>query len=333
MKAIEALTTLALLGSGQWNLFTAQQALESGVSRNRLSRFSTAGTIYRVRNGVYALPSADFGPLQELRAAWLSTDPQRPAGSRTHLPDPIAVSGISAAQVHGIGEIIPSKHEFVSPSRRQSSQPDVRFRRGSIAKDDWEVLDGLPVTSVVRTVSDVAKEHADYDHLRGIVQDALEKPAVSAPALVHALDPYAHRYGTSSGEALFSEMVSSSPSTAKASSLLRAFLTPELRDTIERTRKANFARVPIPGNLSRSFREVSLAGSELSSQFTKSQFETIRAMSAAAMELNQHSELISNLLALTQSRTQDFLNEGNSPNDDTAASSSAAPVARDEAPQ
>lgn len=68
------LTALEELSAMQWGLVTTGQAKQVGVRRLWLSRLMDRGVLQRIRLGVYALPSATHGPLQELQAAWLTTD-------------------------------------------------------------------------------------------------------------------------------------------------------------------------------------------------------------------------------------------------------------------
>ncbi|MBC9943843.1 type IV toxin-antitoxin system AbiEi family antitoxin domain-containing protein [Leucobacter sp. cx-328] len=212
MQTIEALTTLGFIASTQWSLVTTQQVIAAGVTRNQLTRLTSSGSIDCVRNGVYALSSASYGPFQDLRAAWLATEPMRGV---TRQDFSVSVSGISAAAVYGIGDLFPMYHEFTSPRRRQSSIYDVRFRRRSLPRDQIVLIDGLPVTSLPRTVADIAETCLDYEHLADIVRGAYEKPEVTAAELSAALAPVARRHGAENGEALFLEMVRHSPATQK----------------------------------------------------------------------------------------------------------------------
>ncbi|MBB5838257.1 type IV toxin-antitoxin system AbiEi family antitoxin domain-containing protein [Kribbella italica] len=196
MLALDVLETLELLGSGQWGLVTTAQASEVGVSKMRLSRLADRGTLQRVRHGVYSLPSADTGPLQGLRAAWLS------AGGRSAADQPLTVvSGESAAAVHGLGDLLPAKYEFSSAVRRQTTQPDTRYRKRDLSDGDVVWVEGLPVTSVARTVEDLAAGGTDFDHLAAVVRDAFTK-GTAADRLAQALEPSADRFGSPDGDAL-----------------------------------------------------------------------------------------------------------------------------------
>ena len=196
MRAVDALEVLELLGSTQRGLVTTAQARESGLPGVDLTRLTDSGKLLRVRHGVYALPSAGADRLQDLRAAWLATSAN----------GDVIVSGASAAVVHGLGDLVPAAHEFTAPVRRQSTLPDLRFHRAELSDDDVTVVDGLPVTTVVRTAADLAASLLDSDHLAGVLSAAVENLDVDVEELAQALSPYATRYGFDSGQALLAEV-------------------------------------------------------------------------------------------------------------------------------
>lgn len=261
MRSADALTTLEELGAGQWGLVTTGQAESYGVSRVDLGRLRDNGRVDRLRRGVYALPSSDYGPLQDLRAAWLATNPRATAEERVWKEDDVAVSHVSAASVHELGDLVPSAHEFTSRRRRQSVHQDVRFHRFELLEMDRTLVDGLLVTSVLRTVEDLASSGTDLDHLADVVRDALAKPEVHPSVLARRLDRLASRYGHDTGQALvddcldraglpavaanlagsnalaaaFVDQLSSHTRTAFLDSLVRYSITPQLREAFDRT--------------------------------------------------------------------------------------------------
>lgn len=223
MRAVDVLESLELVGSSQWGLVTTAQAHEAGVSKMHLSRLAERGTVHRVRHGVYALPSADTGPLQGLRAAWLATGSQ-PAGSQ-----PLAVvSGESAAAVYGLGDVLASKYEFTTAVRRQTTQPDIRYRKRDLPDGDVALVDGLPVTSVARTVNDLATGGTDFDHLAAVVRDAVATTDVRSGSLVQALEPVAERFGSPDGNAMLAALLKAAGFQPDAGLLELA--VPELRE-------------------------------------------------------------------------------------------------------
>lgn len=201
MRSVDALATLQELGSSQRGLVTTSQAEQYGISRVALGRLRERELIYQARRGVYALPTAGDESLQDLHAAWLSTDPTEIAEQRLGQPD-VAVSHVSAARVHGLGDLVAPHHEFTSTIRRRTSQPDVRIHRGDLPDDDVAIISGLPVTSIPRTVGDIADGGVDLDHLAYVVRDALSSPQVRPRDLARRLDRAAARHGFEDGDAL-----------------------------------------------------------------------------------------------------------------------------------
>lgn len=194
-KSTDTLAALLRLGSTQWGMVTTTQAKVAGVSRYWLDRLIEQEVIHRIRRGVYALPSADHGPLQDLRGAWLVLNTAPNAHGL------LVVSGASAASVYGLGEVLPARHNFTSSVRRRTTQYDLRIRHRELDPADVVILDGLPVTSIRRTIADIS-DHIDVDHLTGIVRNALEQGDVTPDELAAILDLQAQRLGAETGRDL-----------------------------------------------------------------------------------------------------------------------------------
>lgn len=112
--------------------------------------------------------------LEELRAAWLSTDPARWAGER--LRDGAAgvvVSGGSAAAVHRIGDLRSGVHEFTVGGRKQSQRTDLRYRRRSLPDSSITIVRGLPVTTAGQTLADLVNEDVDLTLVAQGFRDAV----------------------------------------------------------------------------------------------------------------------------------------------------------------
>lgn len=77
MKIVKVLRVLAGVTESQWGLVTSAQAAARGVSYMNLTRLVESGDVVRVAQGVYRDAGAPGGQHEELRAAWLATDPER----------------------------------------------------------------------------------------------------------------------------------------------------------------------------------------------------------------------------------------------------------------
>lgn len=209
---MSAALTLADVAAEQWGLVTTAQARALGVSAQGVARLTNQGSLERMTHGVYRVSGAPPEPLDELRAAWLTLDPSLRAAERVRDAAPAVVSHRSAASLHGLGDLDADLHEFTTVGRKQSRRPDIRLHRGHLAAGEWTVADGLPVTTVARTVADLAAVRVDGGHLASVVRDALTVKQVSDQVLSAALAPHAQRYGAPAGdgEALLARFIQES---------------------------------------------------------------------------------------------------------------------------
>lgn len=214
------LAALEELGAMQWGLVTTGQAKRIGIERLWLSRLMDRGTIHRIRHGVYALPSATHGPDQELQAAWLITNRNHTLEERVMGDNDVVVSHISASNVHGLGDLIATAHEFSSSRRRQTAQQDVHFYRRELTPNDIVLRAGLPVTSIPRTIADLADLQVDFDHLAQAVKDALNQSAADFSTFASRLGPSAWAYGYDDGSAFMDALIDEAGLPATAESLM-----------------------------------------------------------------------------------------------------------------
>lgn len=182
-------------------MVTSAQATARGISHVTLARLADAGDIERIAHGVYKDAGAPSDTHQDLRAAWLSIEPGRLAWERLRdRPGFATVSGESAAALHGIGDLRAMRSEFTTLKRKQTQRGDVRYRTRSLTSEDVTVREGLPVTTVERTIADLVEGGTDLSLVGGVLRDALSQSQLDRNRLVEALSPLASRHGFRSGE-------------------------------------------------------------------------------------------------------------------------------------
>lgn len=247
MKQADVLATLEMVASDQWGIVTTAQAGREGVERLQLSRLAEKGDLERARHGVYLLPSHQAGPEDEIRAAWLSLEPKKFIDERWEDEWPVVVSHESAARIHGIGRLIPPKLTFSTGSTKQTRQQGVRiYTRRELAEADIVSVNGLPVTSVTRTVGDLAEQKIERGYLADLVADALRKENVRIDDLAEKLTPAARSYGAKTGMQLVSELSAEATSVEDID---------ELRKRLVHTTKGMELRVTDP-NMFEGFNEI-----------------------------------------------------------------------------
>lgn len=142
-----------------------------GVTRLTLSRLAEARHLARLAHGVYRDVGAPSDEFEDLRAVWLSIDPQLRAEARPgDLQDGVVVASSSAAFPHGVGDLWANRHEFVVPKRRQTQRSEIRYRQRFVEECDVTLVAGLPVMTLERALADLLDEVGELS----LVADALE---------------------------------------------------------------------------------------------------------------------------------------------------------------
>jgi hypothetical protein len=119
----------------------------SDVEPDQLLVALRSGRLRRIQRSVYAPRSIALKPIAVARAAIISSA----------VPQAVA-SHATAARAHGLTVVGRSRVEHVTVplERRKKKRPDLEFHTRSLQVGDVVVLDGVPVTSVARTVTDLA---------------------------------------------------------------------------------------------------------------------------------------------------------------------------------
>lgn len=185
-----------------------------------MTRLCQRDVIRRIRRGVYILAGVAEDSLTEIRAAWLSTSPRTIAEERLKEDPPIVISHVSAASALELGDITPATHMFSSPVRKQSSADDIRHRVTPLPAEDITVVEGLPVTTPLRTIADLAKDRLDGDQLHHVIANAIRDHRLKASLVSKRLDPYVEHYGYTTGQDLVAESLLRFPDDDSATEAL-----------------------------------------------------------------------------------------------------------------
>jgi hypothetical protein len=211
MEMGRALELLGTFTAEQWGMVTSRQAEDLRVDGVTLHRLERAGYLDRVRRGVYAATTATVTEARDEQAAWLALNPSEPAWKRPPLDtDGGVLSHQSAARLHGLGELVNDRIALTTPRRRTSRDPDLWFKIARLTAEDVTRIDGLPVTTALRTICDLLDQHVDGSHVATIIRQAVEANLVQLDVLAEHIGPFALRYGVrrpGDGEALLEQLL------------------------------------------------------------------------------------------------------------------------------
>jgi len=194
---------LADIAGCQWGMVTTSQARVHGIARANIAHRVRTGALERTDHyGVYRLTAAPTSPLDDLRAAWLSTKPELLAPERTAAPRPDAVvASAAAAMVHGIGDVYPAPYRIIVPGRRQTAKGAIAYSWRALDSHDVEVVNGLPVTTLERTVADLLVDEGDVSIAADALRHAIRGQCnVDETRLAELLAAGAERLGQAPGD-------------------------------------------------------------------------------------------------------------------------------------
>lgn len=156
----------------QAGYFTTAQAAAVGVDRKRLARYVAAGHLERVRRGVYRLVPFPRSPHEDLFVAWLET------GLHS------VISHDSALALYELSDALPTAVHVTVPFTASRRHPGLRLHTNQISADEITHYDALPVTTVARTIVDVAVAGLADELVEQAVLEAVQQGLVT-PELLH----------------------------------------------------------------------------------------------------------------------------------------------------
>jgi predicted transcriptional regulator of viral defense system len=157
-------------------LVTATQARALGIADSVLARLTQRGKLERVARGVYRIPYFPEDRLSQYREAvlWVRA---------SHGPKQVALSHGTALGVYGISDVNPSRVHLTVPkeARLRRRKPKwIVIHRGDLPPSDVTTHEGLPVTTVAKSVLDVVKATGRLGLARQAVKDARREGYINA---------------------------------------------------------------------------------------------------------------------------------------------------------
>ena len=128
----------------QAGYFTTAQAKQVGFSYPQLTYYVRRGRFLRVKWGIYRLVLFPSSPNEDLYVAWLEAGPNA------------AISHASALALHDLSDVLPGEIHVTIPRSASRRHLELTLHTNQLAPGDVTTVAGLPVTTVPRTIADVA---------------------------------------------------------------------------------------------------------------------------------------------------------------------------------
>lgn len=162
----DTMRDLYRLAEGQAGYFTAAQAVAVGVSRRALSGRASRGDVERIRYGIYRLRDFPVHRFEDVAAACLWAGPDTAASHET------------ALAIHGVSDAMPASIHVTVPRPFRGRQRGVIVHHAPLPDAEREMRDGVPVTTIARTLADVVTS-SDPALVRQSVEHAIARNVLS----------------------------------------------------------------------------------------------------------------------------------------------------------
>ena len=168
---------LVSLAEENEGLVTADHARQAGFTDSVLARLVQRGRIERTSRGVYRIPYLTPGRFSQYREAVLWAKANRG-------PEQVAISHATALAAFEISDANPSSIHITVPKtarlRRQKPRGIV-VHREDLRPQDITVHEGIPLTTISKTVADLLKAGERIDLVRQAISDARREGFIGVP--------------------------------------------------------------------------------------------------------------------------------------------------------
>ncbi len=159
------------IAEGQAGYFIAGQAREVGFNWERLSNNVKSGLFIRVARGVYRLTRFPGSRHEDLFVAYLKTGHSA------------VISHESALAVYELSDVLPSEVHVIVPRTASRRRKGIRQHTNQLALNEITQREGLPITTVARTIADVSMTGLAEEQILQAIREAIQRGLISKEEL------------------------------------------------------------------------------------------------------------------------------------------------------
>jgi predicted transcriptional regulator of viral defense system len=161
------------IAEDQAGYFSLAQARELGLRRNQIYRGVQRGEFEKAGWGIYRFVQFPAARFEEIHIAVLSAGQHAVVGFQT------------ALYVYDLSDIIPDEIHLILPPTSSRRRPGIRVHTTQLNPEDATYFEGLPITTVDRTIVDCAFAHVDDEQIRTAIFQSLRGGMTTKRKLVN----------------------------------------------------------------------------------------------------------------------------------------------------
>lgn len=161
------------IAEDQAGYFSLAQSRAIGLRRNQIYRGVTRGKFKKAQRGVYRFLQFPASRFEEIHIAVLSAGQNAVVGFET------------ALYVYDLSDIIPDEIHLILPPTSSRRRPGIRVHTTRLNPENITHFEGLPITTVARTIVDSAFAHVDDQQIRLAIFQSLRRGMSSKKKLIN----------------------------------------------------------------------------------------------------------------------------------------------------
>lgn len=173
---------LLVIASEQAGYFTASQARSVGYTYRQQHFHRERGNWLLIDHGLFQLRDYPHSSYEDL-IRWVLWTRDRKGNIQA------VVSHETATSVYDLGDLLPAKVHLTVPPlfRKRSPGPVLVLHKANLDPSEVTRWEGVPITTPLRTVMDLARINLDPERLSAVVRDALQKGLIRRRELLAVL--------------------------------------------------------------------------------------------------------------------------------------------------
>ncbi|MCZ7667865.1 MAG: hypothetical protein M5U34_11995 [Chloroflexi bacterium] len=160
------------IAEDQAGYFSLSQAQALGLQRNQIYRELTRNKFIKAGAGVYRFVQFPANRFEEIHRNMLKAGADAVVGFET------------ALYVYDLSDNIPDEIHLILPPTSSRRRPGIRVHTTKLLPTDSTHFEGLPITTIARTLVDCAFAHVDEDQIRLAVSQSLHRGLTTKQKLI-----------------------------------------------------------------------------------------------------------------------------------------------------
>lgn len=160
------------IAEDQAGYFSLQQAKQLGLQRNQVYRDIKRGKFFKAGHGVYRFVQFPASNFEEIHRAVLSAGKDAVVGFQ------------SALYVYELSDIIPDDIHLILPPTASRRRDGIRVHTIHLSPDDITSFEGLPITTVAKSIIDCAFANVGDDEIRLAIYQSLRRGMTTREKLI-----------------------------------------------------------------------------------------------------------------------------------------------------